>query len=263
MSAAVTTQWPEVVEADTYPRGLPPWTYNNAAITKLEHQRVLLPSWQIVCHINDIRDPGDVRHLRSRRRKASSPLRDREGAIRAYHNFCRHRAARLLEEATAPAATPSPAPITAGPTTWTARCVARQCVNPFRAWIAASTACCRCAWKSWPALYFVSLTGDGPPPSAMWGDMLEDFTPYHFEQMQPLAPMYYEDWDVDWKVAMDNYLESYHVPIGHPGLSRMFTPDYDDQLNLAHRCGAAAWAGCAKRHPRNGRSGATRRLCRA
>ncbi|MEJ0046018.1 MAG: RHO alpha subunit C-terminal catalytic domain-containing protein [Rhodospirillales bacterium] len=31
---------------------------------------------------------------------------------------------------------------------------------------------------------------------------------------------------------MDNYLESYHVPIGHPGLSRMFTPDYDDQLNL-------------------------------
>jgi phenylpropionate dioxygenase-like ring-hydroxylating dioxygenase large terminal subunit len=32
---------------------------------------------------------------------------------------------------------------------------------------------------------------------------------------------------------MDNYLESYHVPIGHPGLFRMFTPDYDDQTNLA------------------------------
>jgi hypothetical protein len=31
---------------------------------------------------------------------------------------------------------------------------------------------------------------------------------------------------------MDNYLESYHVPIGHPGLNRMFTPDYDDQRNL-------------------------------
>jgi phenylpropionate dioxygenase-like ring-hydroxylating dioxygenase large terminal subunit len=32
---------------------------------------------------------------------------------------------------------------------------------------------------------------------------------------------------------MDNYLESYHVPVGHPGLARMFTPDFDDQLNLA------------------------------
>ena len=31
---------------------------------------------------------------------------------------------------------------------------------------------------------------------------------------------------------MDNYLESYHVPIGHPGLYRMFTPDCDDQTNL-------------------------------
>jgi hypothetical protein len=47
MSAAVLTQWPEVVEPDTYPRGLPPWTYDNAALTRLEHQRILLPSWQI------------------------------------------------------------------------------------------------------------------------------------------------------------------------------------------------------------------------
>ena len=31
---------------------------------------------------------------------------------------------------------------------------------------------------------------------------------------------------------MDNYLESYHVPIGHPGLNRMFTPDYEDQQEL-------------------------------
>jgi phenylpropionate dioxygenase-like ring-hydroxylating dioxygenase large terminal subunit len=79
---------------------------------------------------------------------------------------------------------------------------------------------------------FVCLAGEPPPPEAMWGDMLADFAPYQFDKMQPLAPMYYEDWDVDWKVAMDNYLESYHVPIGHPGLARMFTPDYDDQVNL-------------------------------
>jgi phenylpropionate dioxygenase-like ring-hydroxylating dioxygenase large terminal subunit len=47
-----------------------------------------------------------------------------------------------------------------------------------------------------------------------------------------LGPLYIEHWDCDWKIAMDNYLESYHVPIGHPGLFRMFTPDYEDQVNL-------------------------------
>ena len=72
-----------------------------------------------------------------------------------------------------------------------------------------------------------------PTPDTLWGDMVDDFLPYDFENLQPLGPHYYEDWDVDWKVAMDNYLESYHVPIGHPGLNRMFTPDYDDQQNLA------------------------------
>ena len=46
--------------------------------------------------------------------------------------------------------------------------------------------------------------------------------------MVPLAPITTDVWNVDWKIAMDNYLESYHVPIGHPGLYRMFTPDYDD-----------------------------------
>ncbi len=42
--------------------------------------------------------------------------------------------------------------------------------------------------------------------------------------MVPLSPISQEVWPVDWKIAMDNYLESYHVPIGHPGLFRMFTP---------------------------------------
>ena len=28
-------------------------------------------------------------------------------------------------------------------------------------------------------------------------------------------------WDVNWKVAWDNYLENYHIPLGHPGLNRL------------------------------------------
>jgi phenylpropionate dioxygenase-like ring-hydroxylating dioxygenase large terminal subunit len=79
---------------------------------------------------------------------------------------------------------------------------------------------------------FVALAGDPPPLKSTWGEFLEDFVPYRFEEMVPLAPFYREEWPVDWKVAMDNYLESYHVPIGHPGLARMFTPDYDDAKSL-------------------------------
>jgi hypothetical protein len=79
---------------------------------------------------------------------------------------------------------------------------------------------------------FVCLAGDPPPLEQVWGSCAEEFAPHRFEDMVPLGPIYTEHWDCDWKIAMDNYLESYHVPIGHPGLFRMFTPDYEDQVNL-------------------------------
>jgi phenylpropionate dioxygenase-like ring-hydroxylating dioxygenase large terminal subunit len=231
MSAAVLTQWPEVVEPDTYPRGLPPWTYDNAALTRLEHQRILLPSWQIVCHINDIPDPGSFMTF-DLGPESIVALRDRDGDIHAYHNVCRHRAARLLEGDGSCGNS-----ITCPYHGWTYNLDGSLRGTPVRESFPGldrdQHGLMKVRMEIMAGFVFVSLTGDGPPPSAMWGDMLADFAPYNFEQMRPLAPMYYEDWNVDWKVAMDNYLESYHVPIGHPGLSRMFTPDYDDQLNLA------------------------------
>ena len=57
----------------------------------------------------------------------------------------------------------------------------------------------------------------------------------------PLGPITQEHWPVDWKIAMDNYLESYHVPIGHPGLYRMFTPDYDDQKGVPGVARGLSW----------------------
>ena len=73
--------------AENYPRGLPPWTYNNQAMTKLELQRVLLPSWQIVCHVNDIPHSGDYQKF-DLGPESVVVLRDKAGAIRAYHNVC-------------------------------------------------------------------------------------------------------------------------------------------------------------------------------
>jgi phenylpropionate dioxygenase-like ring-hydroxylating dioxygenase large terminal subunit len=79
---------------------------------------------------------------------------------------------------------------------------------------------------------FVCLAGDPPPVEEVWGELAQELAPHDIAAMQPLGPMYIEHWDCDWKIAMDNYLESYHVPIGHPGLFRMFTPDYEDQVLL-------------------------------
>ena len=41
------------------PKALPAWVYNNGELTRLELERILLPSWQIVCHVNSIPKAGD------------------------------------------------------------------------------------------------------------------------------------------------------------------------------------------------------------
>jgi len=216
--------------ADRYRRGLPAWTYRNAALSPLEYQRIILPSWQIACHVNDIPNPGDYISF-DPGADGIIALRDRDGEIRCYHNVCRHRAARLVEGS-------------------------GHCGNsitcPYHGWTYNLDGSLRGlpVRESFPALdrgahglipvkseifagfVLVCLAGEPMPVKDMWGGMAEDFLPYDFTAMQPLAPMYFEEWPVDWKVAMDNYLESYHVPIGHPGLARMFTPDYDDAKSL-------------------------------
>jgi phenylpropionate dioxygenase-like ring-hydroxylating dioxygenase large terminal subunit len=41
------------------PRALPAWTYSHPEMTRLEYERILKPSWQIVCHVNSIPNAGD------------------------------------------------------------------------------------------------------------------------------------------------------------------------------------------------------------
>ena len=75
---------------------LPAWVYNNADMTRLELERIVLPSWQIVCHVNSIPRSGDYVTL-DVGADSVLVLRDRDGGIRAFHNVCRHRGARLLD----------------------------------------------------------------------------------------------------------------------------------------------------------------------
>ena len=221
------------------PHALPAWVYNNGELNKLELQRILMPSWQIVCHVNSIPKPGDYQTF-DLGSESIMVIRDRDGSVRGFHNVCRHRGARLLD-----ASGNCPATITCPYHGWTYRHDGGLIGMPVR--------------ESFPGLdraehglrpvrtdlafgfVFVCLAGDPPPVAQVWGKLAEEFLPYRFEEMVPLGPISQEVWPVDWKIAMDNYLESYHVPIGHPGLFRMFSPDYDDQANVPGVARGVSW----------------------
>ncbi len=220
-------------------RAMPAWVYSHAEMTRLELERILLPSWQMLCHVSSLREPGDYVTLDVGPESVVA-VRDRDGTVRAFHNVCRHRAARLLDG--------------------TGNC-GGGITCPYHGWTYRHDGSLigLAARESFPGLdraehglrevhtevafgfVFVSITGNPPPVASLWGTMADDFAPYRFDQMVPLSPISQEVWEVDWKVAMDNYLESYHVPIGHPGLNRLCSPDYEDQAGVPGVARGVSW----------------------
>src|SRR5882762_8531350 len=75
---------------------LPAWIYNDADFLEAERDSIFAGSWQIVCHENDIPDAGDY-HTLAFMGDNFVVVRDRELSLHAFHNVCRHRAARLLD----------------------------------------------------------------------------------------------------------------------------------------------------------------------
>ena len=75
---------------------LPGWLYTDPENHAAEMERVIRPSWQIVCHESDLAQPGDYRTL-DYIGESVLAVRGEDGVIRAFANVCRHRAMRLVE----------------------------------------------------------------------------------------------------------------------------------------------------------------------
>ena len=218
---------------------MPAWVYSHPGLAALEIERILMPSWQIVCHQNSIPTAGDYETF-DLGPESVFVLRDKDGSIKGFHNVCRHRGARLLDGFGTCAAT-----ITCPYHGWSYRQDGALLGVPMRETFPGLD---RAAHGLRPVridsalgFVFVCLRGDPPPVAKTWGKLADELAPYRFEDMVPLAPITTDVWNVDWKIAMDNYLESYHVPIGHPGLYRMFTPDYEDQAQVPGVARGVSW----------------------
>jgi phenylpropionate dioxygenase-like ring-hydroxylating dioxygenase large terminal subunit len=193
----------------------------------------------MLCHVSSLREPGDFVTVDIGHESVFA-VRDRDGTIRAFHNVCRHRGARLLD-----GTGNCQGPITCPYHGWAYRhdgslqgVAARE---TFPGLDRADHGLRQVRTDTAFGFVFVALAGNPRPVAETWGALADELAPYRLAEMLPLGPITQETWDVDWKLAMDNYLESYHVPIGHPGLNRMFTPDYEDQKGVPGVARGVSW----------------------
>ncbi len=203
---------------------LPGWTYHNPDFFAVEMERVIRPSWQIVCHVSDIPRAGDW-HSLELLGESVIVMRDDNGEVRAFHNVCRHRASRLVDGSQG---------------------CAKKLVCPYHGWtyekdgrlsgvpnkadytgldtqsIGLITVQC----EIWQGFIFVRLAGDGPSVTDMMAPYEDMIAPYRFPEMRAFGRVTMRPRAVNWKNVADNYSDALHIPVAHPGLTRLFGRGY-------------------------------------
>ncbi len=193
---------------------LPARFYTDPRMQAFEERAVFARSWHLVGHVARLAEPGDHVAVDC----AGLPVvvvRGGDGALRAFHNVCRHRAGPLA--------------LCDGKGAKALRCryhgwtygldgVLRAATEMGSAadFVPANVRLPELRVGVWQGLVFAS---DGGPDFAQFTDGLDGPLRALSPQDHVFAGRASYDVACDWKVYVDNYLEGYHVPHIHPGLA--------------------------------------------
>ena len=211
---------------DHTPRTLPAWTYTSAEFHRAEREQIFRKSWLLIGHVSQVAAPGDFVSMTI----AGEPVmavRGSDGELRAFSNVCRHRGSRVVDGA-GNCGKALRCPYHG----WTYGLDGRLLAVPEKTGFPGFD---RSANGLWPlhcdtaaGFVFATLDPDPEPLREYLGEaFFERLAPYRPERLIPTASGS-ETLRYNWKVSIDNYLEGYHIPVGHPSLLRLL--DYKHYL---------------------------------
>jgi carnitine monooxygenase subunit len=203
---------------------LPGWVYHDPNFFAQEMDRVIRPSWQVVCHINDISNAGDW-HSFELLGESIIVIRGDDASVRAFNNVCRHRASRLVDGSSGCAKK-----LVCPYHGWTYEKDGRLSGVPNKADYAAldmnALGLNPVEHEIWQGFIFVRLAAGGPSVAEMMSPYEAMVAPYRFPEMKAFGRVTLRPRAVNWKNVADNYSDGLHIPIAHPGLTRLFGRGY-------------------------------------
>ena len=204
---------------------LPSWTYLDAEFLALERERIFRPSWQVICHVSEIPNPGDYQCL-DFLGESLFAMRGNDGQVRAFHNVCRHRAARLLDGPTGQCKRRIVCPYHAWSYDFEGRLASVSDRNAFPHLDIARESLARVETEILFGFVFVRLAPGLPSVAEMLAPYAEEIAAHEFEQLEPIGRVTLRPRKVNWKNVGDNYSDALHIPVAHPGLTRLFGSSY-------------------------------------
>lgn len=198
---------------------LAPWTYTDPEVFELEYDAFFLRRWQLIGHVSEVTESGDYLTADIGRDNVIV-MRGKDGELRAFKNVCRHRGSRVLEGSGRCRGV-----IRCPYHGWTYRLDGSLMAIPqeenFADFDRAAYGLHEIQLDVFHGLVFVRVSGDGPSVAELFLHTGAYFEQYDVANYVRCAELTTQIWDVNWKIAWDNYLENYHIAIGHPGLNRL------------------------------------------
>ena len=215
-------------------RGIANGAYTQPGFLAYERDQVFAPTWACIGVGHDVVMPGDVKPIDF----MGLPLillRDADGGVHVFHNVCSHRGVRLVEQ-----------PMR----------VKRTLVCPYHAWTYDLDGRLRgtphiggqdkhqcpgfdpCAHglrevrsAVWFDMVMINLSGDAPPLSDHVGALTARWS--HIDPSAFRHGGLQSSWELDlacnWKLAVENHNDAYHLPWVHKSLNSYsrFEDHYD------------------------------------
>jgi len=211
---------------------LPGWLYHDPEFFEAEKSAFLRAAPQVVCHENEIGTPGEWRSLEYLG-ESVIVIRGDDGVVRAFHNVCRHRGSRLVD-GEAGCAKVLACPYHAWSYARDGSLVGMPHRHEYAGLETGKLGLKPMALESWRGFLFVRLedpstslgTGGLPSVAEMMAPCEAEIAPYRFEELRAIGRVTLRPRELNWKTIADNYSDHLHIPVGHPGLSRLFGRNY-------------------------------------
>ncbi|MEX2202322.1 MAG: aromatic ring-hydroxylating dioxygenase subunit alpha [Dongiaceae bacterium] len=193
---------------------IPAHHYYDPSIYDEELEKIFYRSWLYVCHVEKLRTPGDY-VTTSIGDQNVFVIRGKDGVLRAFYNVCQHRGHELLKGSGS----------------------SKVITCPYHAWSYHADGRLRTARGSQDMvdfdksnfalkavgvdlfcnMVFVNLDPDAPPVATQLDGLEEELRQYcpTLDSLTHAETLLF-DVNANWKNIVDNFVECYHCPIGHP-----------------------------------------------
>ena len=191
--------------------------YTDAANYTRERMRIFSRSWLLIAHESEFEGTGSVVAATV----AGFPLlvvRNESGVLHGFHNVCRHRAGPLAKDGRSECE----ARLTCRYHGWSyaldGRLASARDFGPATDFDPREFSLFPVRCESWRGLVFVNADADAEPLEKAIGPLAARLGNLKLDGLH-VAHRASHAVKCNWKTYVENYLEGYHVPLIHPGLT--------------------------------------------